>query len=203
MPEPQGVEAIAVSSLKARDEKSTVALFEYLLPQIRLYLTRLSARYREPLDVEDLTQEVVLALYERLPELLEALPDSTSPEELRSKLIFWAHSLGRNYVHSRRRHAAGRRLAAASHEESAESLQVMPEGPDGLVTKELLQKLEGALLALPREERELIEAHLTGETSRQISERTGLPPRVLYLRISRIRTRLQKALEGVETALGD
>jgi RNA polymerase sigma factor (sigma-70 family) len=154
-------------------------------------------RVPDPLDAEDLLQEVFYELVEA-NRLLMPIEHVTG----------WLFRVARNRITDlfrKRRPVRLGDVAGAGEDDDPpwleELLPARDAGPEALYVRgELLDELERALAELPREQRAVFVAHeLEGRSFRQIAEATGVPLNTLLSRkryaVLRLRERLQEVYQ--------
>ncbi|MEM9193337.1 MAG: sigma-70 family RNA polymerase sigma factor [Myxococcota bacterium] len=145
--------------------------------ELRDALTRYVARRVPPVEVEDLVQDVLLRVHERLPEV-----------EDHARLSGWVFRVARSVVvdHHRRRPRPAL---------PAEDLR--DEGaPADLPVAELVASwLIPMIATLPDSHREILElTEVEGLTQREAGERLGLSPSGARTRVQRARAELRRTL---------
>lgn len=158
-----------------RNHDNTIDALPDLLPKLQRRARRLS---RTPQEAEDMAQETLLRLWQVL---CEGRPIE-APEHYAMTML---HNLAR----------AGWRRRQVIEELSDDMIEVAPRAPARIACAEL----RAAIDRLPREQAELMQLVMSGETSPAIlAAQTGVPKGTVMSRLGRARARLraEMALEG-------
>jgi RNA polymerase sigma factor (sigma-70 family) len=172
---------LAEAVAERRDQAAFAELFDYFAPRIKSYLQRLGM---EPVQAEELTQEVMIVLWHKA-----GLFDPA-----KSSLATWLFRIARN-----RRIDAFRRDKSALLDPDDPALQPsQPESADDIVeAEERDERVRKAMLDLPEEQAMLVrQAFFLGRSHSQIAEDTGLPLGTVKSRIRLAFARLRRTLES-------
>lgn len=151
---------------------------ETLLP----HLWRVVRGYEANLALqEDLLQEILLEIWESLPQLRD-------PERLRAYVLRIAHNLGATHVMR-----ATRRRPELSLDDECARIQVQDGSHDS--HSEALHLLE-AVRALPVPLRQVVSLQLEGLSYQEIADVLGIDANNVGVRAHRARKRLQELLNG-------
>ncbi|HKF47272.1 MAG TPA: sigma-70 family RNA polymerase sigma factor [Terracidiphilus sp.] len=166
-------------------------------PRLRSFIRR---RVPNQADVEDLLQEVMAELVEA-HRLLKPI-DVVSA---------WLYRVARNRITDlfrKRKPEDFTDLEVAGEDGEAPGIEELLPSPDAgpealYLRRQLIQKLDRALLELPREQREVFIAHeLEGKSFKQLVDETGVGINTLLARkryaVLALRRRLRKVYEELE-----
>jgi RNA polymerase sigma factor (sigma-70 family) len=163
-----------------KPHEQTSEIVEREQSRLRRFIRR---RLRDPLDAEDLLQEVFFELAEA-NRLLVPIEHVTA----------WLFRVARNRITD---------LFRKRREESLPESEDLPAsgdaGPEALAARHfLLEEIEAALAELPREQRDVFVAHeLEGKSFREMAAETGVSVNTLLSRKHYAVLRLRARLQGV------
>jgi RNA polymerase sigma factor (sigma-70 family) len=157
-------------------------------------------RVRDPMEAEDLLQDVLEELVEafRLPEPLE-------------QVSAWLFRVARNRIIDRfRRNKRRMQPQGAADKSDRENrlefeLPALEQGPEALYARSIvLEALQRALDELPPDQRDVfVEHELEGSSFKHMAEKSGIPLNTLLARkrsaILHLRSRLQTVYDDLET----
>jgi RNA polymerase sigma-70 factor (ECF subfamily) len=171
----------------ARFQRGDLGAFEVLVRRHRTpvfsFLARLTG---EPARAEDLCQEVFLRVVK-----------ASSGWEPRAKVRTWVYAMARNLAVDDARRATFRRTEPLDAPAARAASSPEPTPERGAAAALLRPKLEAALAALPREQREvfLLREH-AGLRFAEIADVTGTPENT-------VKSRMRYALEGLRDRLAE
>lgn len=164
----------------------SVLPWQELHGNLRAFIAR---RVRNPADVEDLVQRVLLQLVKGLGSLRDA-----------ERLYPWVYRTARNAIIDHYRAAGSRRELAAGDAGDLEASAVQPASIDedeGAALRELAACLAPMLEQLPPAYREAIRiVDLQGATQQEAAQRAGVSLSGMKSRVQRGRQRLRAVLEA-------
>lgn len=164
------------SSIQSRYED----LLQRYLPSLR----RLAWSYaRDGGEVDDLLQEIAMALW-------TALPRFRGDSSERTWLYRVAHNTAISFLANRRRRI--------SHEQPAVEWKSNSNPETDAMAHEQSRQLWGAIQQLPLSDRQITVLYLEGMTAAEIEAVTGLSSGNVATRLTRIRQRLAARLRGEE-----
>jgi RNA polymerase sigma-70 factor (ECF subfamily) len=115
----------------------------------------------------------------------------------RGSLPAWLLVIGRNRALSRLRGKERREILADSEEFSIEAVPSSGNLEDEAARAQLMQRLRGAMEALPPEQREAVElAYFEGMTQTEIAERTKCP-------LGTVKSRVRAAMQTLKQLFDD
>jgi RNA polymerase sigma factor (sigma-70 family) len=177
MPSKPRLQPLARAVLHTQTDERLVALarrgkeiaFDEIVRRYRTGLVAFAAAYGPP-DPEDVVQESLVRAW-------DALRDSTGEMHLKA----WLYTIVRN-------RALNARRDARVHEELTEEVDGVPQPVDIVLTNEELDRVVGAVAALPDQQREaLVRSALEGHTHEQIAGALGSTPGAVRQLIYRAR----------------
>jgi RNA polymerase sigma-70 factor (ECF subfamily) len=169
------------------------------LDQRQARLTRLIGQYQPALHRlvnfyeadrsrgEDLFQEVLLGLWQAIPQFRGASSERTWFYRI-------AHNIAISAVYSRRRRERSELPMTGTVEYPSEA-----ENPDSaLILREKRDTMLAAIRDLPAIDRQVVVLHLEGLSHEEIEQVSGLSQNAIATRLSRIRARLSEAVRRIE-----
>lgn len=170
----------AVLTALAEGRSSAADALAALYPLIHGPIRRLCrALVEDPAEVDDVVQEVLLAVYRGLPEFRG-----------QARLLTWVRRITIRVTLRHRERRRRRRADALSPELASEP------GRDPIETDQLRQRLVDALRRLPAPHRTVLAlAVLEGLPRAEIAEILGIPPGTVWSRLHHARRRLARALQ--------
>jgi RNA polymerase sigma-70 factor, ECF subfamily len=171
-------DAALIERMIQRDEAALEALYDRYAGLLSSVLNRI---LRDKQAAEEILQDIFYQLWRTAPQF----------DPARGSLPGWLMVIARNRAISRLRHHN-----PASGEELLENTVSLPFNPEGSIAqKELLERVKGAIEALPKEQRVSVElAYFEGLTHSEIAERTGDP-------LGTVKKRLRTALGTLKRAM--
>ena len=162
--------------------------YEDLLQRYLPALRRLARSYlRDPLEQEDLLQEVALGLWTALPRFRGAASE-------RTWLYRVAHNTAISSTTGRNRRARREQAAEATDHEAPDA------SPESVaITAQRRARLWAAIDELPLVDRQIVALHLEGLSASEIEAVTGLSTGNVAVRLTRARRRLTPQVNGEET----
>jgi RNA polymerase sigma-70 factor (ECF subfamily) len=180
------------------DLEIATAAFNRLLERHRDRIEQIVRRVIHPVikqDVEDVTQEVLIRLWEALHDRRGGGFDSTR------SFWPWIAKMARNLAIDYQRRFSYRRHRSLADEETTEAVESQlaaisrEKSPDEIAaSKEDAQSLLARLARLPEVSRPIVELWAQGLTHKEIAERLGLPEGTVASRLSRARAQLREHL---------
>jgi RNA polymerase sigma-70 factor, ECF subfamily len=171
-------DAALIDRIIQREETALETLYDRYAGMLSSVLNRILS---DTQAAEEILQDIFYQLWRRASEF----------DASRGSLAGWLMVIARNRAISQLRHhnpAAGEELV-----ENTVSLSFNLES--AVAQKELLDKVKGAIEALPKEQRAIVElAYFEGLTHSEIAERMGDP-------LGTVKTRLRTALETLKRVL--
>ena len=152
-----------------------------------VYRLNRSMGYHMPTEgLEDVVQQVFLALWPRLPEFAGT-----------SALETWVYGFCRNCLRAEFRRRTSRQRPVQNDESLREQVTQTPPPEEIAVQMESLDLLHEELEQLPDDDREIVELrHLQGLSFEQIARQKHLPPSTIkdrcYKAVDKIRMRLKR-----------
>lgn len=175
-------DAELLARIAERDESALGALYDRFAPTLLAICARILGSSG---DADDVVQEVFLQVWRQ----------ASRYDPARSSVSGWLSLIARSRAIDRlRNRRVADRVAAESHAEDPRT-DASPEGLRNVFLAERRARIEGALQALPAEQREVIElAFFRGLTQNEIAERTGTPLGTVKTRTLLAMKKLRKAL---------
>lgn len=162
--------------------------YENLLERYLPALRRLARSYvRDPLEQEDLLQEVALGLW-------TALPSFRGEASERTWLYRVAHNTAISYTTGRNRRARREQPGETTDHEAPDA---SPES--AAIAAQRRARLWAAIDELPLVDRQIVALHLEGLSASEIEAVTGLSAGNVAVRLTRARRRLTAQVNGEET----
>lgn len=162
--------------------------YEDLLQRYLPALRRLARSYvRDPLEQEDLLQEVALGLW-------TALPSFRGEASERTWLYRVAHNTAISYTTGRNRRARREQPGETTDHEAPDA---SPES--AAIAAQRRARLWAAIDELPLVDRQIVALHLEGLRAAEIEAVTGLSSGNVAVRLTRARRRLTAQVNGEET----
>jgi RNA polymerase sigma-70 factor, ECF subfamily len=172
-------------TVSADDHAAFTELFEQHRGGVHAFLL---ARTSDREVARDLLQDTFLRLWRRLDEIggLE-----------RERQRAWIYAVARNLVIDRYRADGTRRATlAAIADEAPRTGTAQVDAADQLAARDELAFLQGAIAALPEDERVILTMSVVAEmTSQQVGEALDLPAGTVRYKLHRARARLAEQLE--------
>ena len=171
-------------ALVARFRAGDEAAFEVLVRRYEASLRRLAFGYlRDRMLAEDVAQESLLVAYQRIGSLGHA-------EAFRS----WLYRIATNRAHDYLRRVARKgEIGGEEGEDRIRELEAPGDAAARLVSRDLGQRLAGAVAELPEKyRRPLLLKEIEGMTYAEIAELLGWPMGTVQIRIHRARLRLRE-----------
>lgn len=171
-------DAALIDRIVQRDESALAALYDRYAGMLSSVLNRI---LRDTQAAEEILQDIFYQLWRTAARF----------DASRGSLPGWLVVIARNRAISRLR-----KHNPAGGEEIGENSVVLPLNLENLVAqREMLARVKGALEALPREQRAVLElAYFEGMTHSEIARHTGDP-------LGTVKTRLRTALETLRRNL--
>jgi RNA polymerase sigma-70 factor (ECF subfamily) len=170
------------------EDPSRRAAYEDLLRRYLPALRRLARSYvHDPIEQQDLIQEVALGLW-------TALPRFRGDASERTWLYRVAHNTAISFTSGRNRRAKREQPGASPDREAPDA---SPES--AAIDAERRARLWAAIDELPLIDRQIVVLHLEGLTAAEIEAVTGLTPGNVAVRLTRARRRLTAHVNGEAT----
>jgi len=168
-----------VERIMAGDEGALEALYDRYAGLLFAMLVRI---LRDASAAEEVLQDLFLQLWRGAARF----------DASRGSLAAWLLVIGRNRALSRLRGKERREILADSEEFSIEAVPSSGNLEDEAARAQLMQRLRGAMEALPPEQREAVElAYFEGMTQTEIAERTKCP-------LGTVKSRVRAAMQTLK-----
>ncbi len=173
-----------VERIMAGDEGALEALYDRYAGLLFAMLVRI---LRDTSAAEEVLQDLFLQLWRGAARF----------DASRGSLPAWLLVIGRNRALSRLRGKERREILADSEEFSIEAVPSSGNLEDEAARAQLMQRLRGAMEALPPEQREAVElAYFEGMTQTEIAERTKCP-------LGTVKSRVRAAMQTLKQLFDD
>ena len=139
-----------------------------------------------PDDADDLTQDVFIQAYKKLPQLKE-----------KNKFLPWVKQIARNQA---KRWLQRPRLDLLPLEEAQkEPTSLTPE--EQLLRKELMEAIMQAIDSLPEQDKQVVHAYLDGMSHAQIAKESGISYQASMKRLHRARKKIREKIKKLMHAI--
>lgn len=183
-PMQQVQDSALVERIMAGDEGALAALYDRYAGMLYAMLVRI---LRDTGAAEEVLQDLFLQLWR----------GASRFDTSRGSLPAWLLVIGRNRALSRLRGKERREILEDPQEFSIESAVSPGNLEDEAARAQLMQRLQGAMAALPAEQREAVElAYFEGMTQTEIAERTGSP-------LGTVKSRVRAAMQTLKQIFED
>ena len=173
-----------VERIMAGDEGALEALYDRYAGMLFAMLLRI---LRDPGAAEEVMQDLFLQLWRGAARF----------DASRGSMAAWLLVIGRNRALSRLRGKERREILADSEEFSIEAMPSAGNLEDEAARAQLMRRLQGAMAALPPEQREAVElAYFEGMTQTEIAERTKCP-------LGTVKSRVRAAMQTLKQLFDD
>jgi RNA polymerase sigma-70 factor (ECF subfamily) len=175
-----------VDAIKQGDTSAFDELYQSFFQRIYNFSAR---RLGDPAEAEDITQDVFTAVFTCIDRF-----------EGKSDLIVWVYGITRNILNNRLRRRGGVRLVSLDDiPEEAAPLDLSPESR--AEARELLERVQEAIEALPREQRRILELRHTQRLAvRRIAEIVNRSEDAVKSSLYRTRRALSAQLPDASTS---
>jgi RNA polymerase sigma-70 factor, ECF subfamily len=183
-PTQQVPDSALVERIMAADEGALAALYDRYAGMLYAMLVRI---LRDTGAAEEVLQDLFLQLWRGAARF----------DASRGSLAGWLLVIGRNRALSRLRGKERREILADSEEFSIEAVPSSGNLEDEAARRQLMERLRGAMAALPPEQREAVElAYFEGMTQTEIATRTGCP-------LGTVKSRVRAAMQTLKQLFDD
>jgi RNA polymerase sigma-70 factor (ECF subfamily) len=173
-----------VERIMAEDERALSALYDRYAGMLFAMLVRI---LRDTSAAEEVLQDLFLQLWR----------GASRFDASRGSLAGWLLVIGRNRALSRLRGKARREILADPEEFSIEAVPSSGNLEDEAARMQLMRRLQGAMAALPPEQREAVElAYFEGMTQTEIAARVGCP-------LGTVKSRVRAAMQTLKQLFDD
>jgi RNA polymerase sigma-70 factor (ECF subfamily) len=173
-----------VERIMAGDEGALEALYDRYAGMLFAMLLRI---LRDPGAAEEVMQDLFLQLWRGAARF----------DASRGSMAAWLLVIGRNRALSRLRGKERREILGDSEEFSIEAMPSAGNLEDEAARAQLMRRLQGAMAALPPEQREAVElAYFEGMTQTEIAERTKCP-------LGTVKSRVRAAMQTLKQLFDD
>jgi RNA polymerase sigma-70 factor (ECF subfamily) len=175
-----------VDAIKQGDTSAFDELYQSFFQRIYNFSAR---RLGDPAEAEDITQDVFTAVFTCIDRF-----------EGKSDLIVWVYGITRNILNNRLRRRGGVRLVSLDDiPEEAAPLDLSPESREE--AREVLERVQEAIEALPREQRRILELRHTQRLAvRRIAEIVNRSEDAVKSSLYRTRRALSAQLPDASTS---
>jgi RNA polymerase sigma factor (sigma-70 family) len=157
-------------------------LFEAYQPALRRLV---SAYVANPVDREDLLQEIAAGIWKSLPAFRAESSERT-----------WIYRIAHNIAIRRSSQVRVRNAREPGLESSLDHPSGEPNVEDALLHGEKQRALMDAIRDLPTADRQIVTLHLEGLSAAEIEEVTGVSAGAIATRLTRIRQKLTERVQG-------
>ena len=173
-----------VERIMAGDENALAALYDRYAGMLFAMLVRI---LRDASAAEEVLQDLFLQLWR----------GASRFDASRGSMAAWLLVIGRNRALSRLRGKARHEILADSEEFSIEAVPSPGNLENDAARAQLMQRLQGAMAALPSEQREAVElAYFEGMTQTEIAARVGCP-------LGTVKSRVRAAMQTLKQLFED
>jgi RNA polymerase sigma-70 factor (ECF subfamily) len=173
-----------VERIMAGDEGALAALYDRYAGMLFAMLVRI---LRDTSAAEEVLQDLFLQLWR----------GASRFDASRGSLAAWLLVIGRNRALSRLRGKGRHEILADSEEFSIEAVPSSGNLEDEVARMQLMERLRGAMAALPQEQREAVElAYFEGMTQTEIAARVGCP-------LGTVKSRVRAAMQTLKQLFED
>lgn len=173
-----------VERIMAGDEGALAALYDRYAGMLFAMLVRI---LRDTSAAEEVLQDLFLQLWR----------GASRFDASRGSLAAWLLVIGRNRALSRLRGKGRHETLADSEEFSIEAVPSSGNLEDEVARMQLMERLRGAMAALPQEQREAVElAYFEGMTQTEIAARVGCP-------LGTVKSRVRAAMQTLKQLFED
>ena len=170
--------------IMAGDEGALAALYDRYAGMLFAMLVRI---LRDTSAAEEVLQDLFLQLWR----------GASRFDASRGSLAAWLLVIGRNRALSRLRGKGRHEILADSEEFSIEAVPSSGNLEDEVARMQLMERLRGAMAALPQEQREAVElAYFEGMTQTEIAARVGCP-------LGTVKSRVRAAMQTLKQLFED
>jgi RNA polymerase sigma-70 factor, ECF subfamily len=181
---PQAADSLLVERIMAGDENALAALYDRYAGMLFAMLVRI---LRDASAAEEVLQDLFLQLWR----------GASRFDASRGSMAAWLLVIGRNRALSRLRGKARHEILADSEEFSIETVPSPGNLENDAARAQLMQRLQGAMAALPSEQREAVElAYFEGMTQTEIATRVGCP-------LGTVKSRVRAAMQTLKQVFDD
>jgi RNA polymerase sigma-70 factor, ECF subfamily len=181
---PQAADSLLVERIMAGDENALAALYDRYAGMLFAMLVRI---LRDASAAEEVLQDLFLQLWR----------GASRFDASRGSMAAWLLVIGRNRALSRLRGKARHEILADSEEFSIETVPSPGNLENDAARAQLMQRLQGAMAALPSEQREAVElAYFEGMTQTEIAARVGCP-------LGTVKSRVRAAMQTLKQVFDD
>jgi len=181
---PQASDSLLVERIMAGDENALAALYDRYAGMLFAMLVRI---LRDASAAEEVLQDLFLQLWR----------GASRFDASRGSMAAWLLVIGRNRALSRLRGKARHEILADSEEFSIETVPSPGNLENDAARAQLMQRLQGAMAALPSEQREAVElAYFEGMTQTEIAARVGCP-------LGTVKSRVRAAMQTLKQVFDD